>query len=146
MLDKTEIVEIFLCLALLILIKKIINFILCFRMNERFFPLQVLPSNAKPYVCGVCGSACSIGSNLRKHYKQFHLEAYLKGEFKDSIPAVKQICDRCGRLFGFGKDNLKRHLKTCKGDIIGIVVSFLYEYCSILLYPTIVNLTLDQFH
>ena len=68
---------------------------------------------SSPYECSQCGVKCCSMSNIIAHYKNFHPTNLL--EVKEKYPKhLKQRCELCLLVFNFGRDNLKRHNKTCK--------------------------------
>ena len=82
-------------------------------------PDNCLPPDAKPYICGQCDSAFSHCSSLARHYKRYHEEAYMRKEYEDRTPSLKQQCTACLAIFSFGKDCLARHNKICRKKTLG---------------------------
>ena len=82
-------------------------------------PENCLPPDAKPYTCGQCDAAFNHPSNITRHYKRFHEEAYLRKEYKDRTTSMLQQCTACLAIISFGKDSLARHNKICKMRVGG---------------------------
>ena len=73
------------------------------------------------YVCDICDSTYTTNFNLKRHQNAKH-----NPEFKK--PQLEHLCMACTKYFSSIR-SLRRHGKSCKGDIDPLQCRYCLLYC-----------------